>query len=184
MSATNELGASKDETVAVLKVKVDILTETIGEIKNALKRIEEIVGVIRIIEVQSKQQSKDFDNLTATVQALSKSVEEVEVAINNSIQEGDYNTAEAAKLALQEVSKKLKDVSEKLDNLEKDWKEKYNFGRGVWWVISLIAGTVIAALMYVANSNYTKIEEVHNWMTRERIVKEVQQESKVAESKR
>ena len=146
--------------VWVLQTKVDILTDNLGDIKDTIKRIEKMVGVIRVVEANSKQLNKDLDILT--LRAIAKDVE---------VEKADDR-----------LEGKIKTVAENLETFRASWSEKWNVARGMWIVISAVFLAVSSGSLLFIRAQNTKLENAYTWIEREKIERSVRETREIRET--
>lgn len=158
----HESGLSADATIWVLRTKVDMLTSSLTDIKETLKRIVDIVGVISIIEVNAKQLSKESASLAAALDALAEQVGKLEKSFAEDIQKSASSTG-----------KKYEDMQAQITKLRTDWEEKYNMARGMWLVVSALAAVMSGGAFMYFKSYTSKIDDNSAWIERNKIEKSI-----------
>ena len=73
----NEPYCRQEGKVGVLQAKVEMLSATLVETKEAVKKIEDAVSTIRIIEVQNGHRTEEVQKLSTAVVLLNKSIQEL-----------------------------------------------------------------------------------------------------------
>lgn len=142
----------------VLKTKVDMLTDSLSDIKDTVRRIADMVGVISIIEVNAKQMSKEAVTLGDTVVGLREQVSRIEKAI--------HDAAGASEVA---YSIKIKTLADETTKLRTDWNEKYNIARGIWMAISAIFVLASGAMFMYVKGQTDKIDNTYMWIERQKV---------------
>lgn len=162
-----ETAQSAEATIWVLRTKVDILTSSLADIKETLKRIVDIVGVISIIEINAKQLSKESTALEIALDTLAEQVSKLE-----------KNVAEDIQKASASGGKKHDDLHSQISKLRTEWEEKYNMARGMWLVVSaMMTLTAGSAFLYV-KSYTTKVDDSHAWIERYKLEKSIRDRPK------
>lgn len=141
-------GCTKETTIALLQTRVDILTTTIAEIKDSVRRIEEAVGIIRIIELQAKQQNKELEGLTVSLRSLEGELKQADKDLDSIIEDTQS-----------ENSKATSTLSTKLSNHVEEWKEKYNLLRGIWIGVTAVFSLVGFLFWLQIQDSFRKIED-------------------------
>jgi len=134
--------------IGILKVRVEDLIATVSEVKSWIQRIEEAVGVVKIVQVHADQQSSEYEKLTAVVKDLSNSITVLE-----DVFEKDLYAAQT------KCSSKLSDLENVGLSRESKWKEKYDTFRGIIIGITLLGGMLSGFSAYFAASMSSKLEE-------------------------
>lgn len=144
---------TKETEIGILEVRVATLASSVTEIKDMVKRIEEAVGVVRIVQVHAKQQLQEFEKLTATVQELTKSVHNIEDDFRHNM-----TTCQVG------LKQEIDALSDRENGRESSWKEKWNTFRGITLAVSTVAALLSGISMYVVkgatdivSSNYQYI---------------------------
>jgi len=144
---------SKETEIGILEVRVENLSSTVSEVKDLVKRIEEAVSIVRIIQVHAEQHTQEYDKLTSLVRELSQSLSEVDANLHVEISNSKA-----------ELRKDLKSLEDKNNSLEDQWKEKYNVLRGLVLGISLLAGALTGISAYLANHASSMVQESYTYM--------------------
>jgi len=149
---TEPCKCSRETELGIMRVQQENSNQTVREIKDIIKTIENSVGVIRVIELESEQQAREFAKLVSTVNDLNKMLPTLTDDLEQRI--------DVTKSALEA---KLSSVSTVNDAREVEWKTKYSKLQGivigissVFFLVSIVLGTVI-------RDQSAKIEQSHNY---------------------
>jgi len=177
---------SEDPLVWVLKTKVDMLTDSLSDIKETVKRIADVVSVISVIEVNAKQLSKDTTLLSSSVNELEAMVHKLESVLREAIEtlatsnntnikflndKIDSKFASVAKLneaklkiATDELSLKINEIGSKVSTLRSTWDENVNIARGIKMAIVAVFTVVSGGLYLYVKSEVDRIDQTYNWV--------------------
>lgn len=144
----NILETKLEVLVGIHQTRVDALASSVSEIKDAIKRVEEAVGVVKIVELQASQHGKDFEKLVSTVHTLHSNLTDIQDSLDKTVEIHD-----------EAMTKKIKEVSDGLKTATEFWKEKYN------WVRGFIRGLVFSIGILTA------VGGVAAWYFKQQIVK-------------
>ena len=144
---------SRDTQITILDYRITALNDALNEIKGIIKRIEESVGVIRLLQLSSDQNTSDYNTLSSTVRDLNDSLTRQE----------DEMYAEVAK-AKSDMRTQIDELDRITSSNESKWKEKYNTLRGIVLALSFVATLLGGAAVWFAksatdmvNSSYTYV---------------------------
>lgn len=157
-----ESSITAEATIWVLRTKVDMLTVSLSDIKDTLKRIVDIVGVISIIEVNAKQLSKESTSLQTALDDLAEQVAKLEKSIDEDIQDSANS-----------LGKKHSELQAEVAKLRTFWEEKYNIARGMWIVVSAIMALTASGVFMYFKSYTVRIDEAYSWIERYKIEKSI-----------
>ena len=143
----------KATDIGILQVRVDTLAETLSEVKNLIKRIEESVGIVRIVQVHSEQHAQDYARLTSLVHSLSQSVSDLEDEFH-----AEVTNSKA------EVIREIKTLEDTSSTRESHWREKYNTFRGIVMGLTLVTGLLSGIAVYMAGNATTMITESYQYI--------------------
>lgn len=152
MSGISE-GCHKETDIGILQVRVENLSSTVSEVKVLIQRIEEAVGIVKIVQVHADQQANEYEKLTSIVKELSSSVNQLEDAMSKELQ--NSNAAN---------SQKLKALEDQGFARESKWKEKYDTFRGIIIGITMLGGALSGFSIYTAKTTSLKIEESYQYV--------------------
>jgi len=141
-----------------------MLTSSLSDIKETLKRIVDIVGVISIIEVNAKQLSKESASLSTALDDLAEQVVKLEKSVNDDLVKSSTSS-----------SKKHEDLQAQVVKLKTDWEEKYNMARGMWIVVSALATILTGSAFLYLKSYVSKIDDNASWIERYKIEKSIRE---------
>lgn len=152
MSGISE-GCHKETDIGILQVRVENLVTTVSEVKSLIQRIEEAVGIVKIVQVHADQQANEYEKLTTIVKELSTAVNQLEDSFNK-----DLQNANAAN------SQKIKAVEDLSTAREVKWKEKYDTFRGIIIGLTMLGGALSGFSIYTAKLTSSKIEESYQYV--------------------
>lgn len=176
---------SRETQLELLEHKVATVSSALGDIQNSLRRVEEAAGVIRIIELQNQQQTKDIERaseqvtkvdtqLTKRLQDLEQDLEETSVKFASDMS--------AVKLELAETKRALED---QIKTNQSGWTEKFSYFRGIFsgvsFLLTLIFSVLGGTLWVVVQDNVNVVKETVAFVEKLKIlnVEQILRESRI-----
>lgn len=173
--------------VAMLENRTVVTADAILELKNALRRIEDVIGVIRLVESQSTQQQKTVDKLQDQMEGLEKEMsghrletstklQGVGTSISRQLEDAVTKLQTAMVEASAETATALKAVEKKSGTVENEWKEKYNIGKGLWLAFSAIWILFGGGIVFFLKSYYNDFQDVRGYVNEQRMREAIRKE--------
>ncbi len=138
--------------IGVLKVRFDNLSATVAEVRDLIKRIDETVGIVRLVQFQTEQNNREFTSLTSKLHDITKQVATLE-----------DDVSEQMAAMQKELEKKITAVSATGTTRENTWKEKYNVFRGVMLAVSAVTMLLSGISVYMVKETTAIIAESYQY---------------------
>lgn len=144
---------SRDSEISVLQVRVDTLASTVTEIKDMVKRIEEAVGIVRIVQVHADQRQQEYEKLMSLTHELSTEIANVEDELSTQITNSKAD-----------LKKEITTITDVGNTREGEWKEKWSTFRGI--IMAVVAvGTLLSGIsMYMVKGATEIIAETYQYV--------------------
>lgn len=132
-------GYDSSAQVQVLEAKVEMLITALAEIKDQVRTIADTVNILRMLDVQMKQQGEDQKRFLKSLEdmqaRLVKSEESITATLNDSIRE---------------LGEELAAIKSRVDTVDGDLKDRVSFIKGASWVFSLLGVALYGLLLFMA----------------------------------
>lgn len=152
MTSQSTAQHSVESTISVLELKVNLLSGSITEIKDSVKRIEDVVSLIKLVEAQANQQTRDVERLTQTVHNLHTSIQDSSSEFENKLD-----------TTKRDLTQKILDANSKIDANDDKWKERWNLGRGLWLGVTLLLFTFGGVGTFAVSRLYSNMSEMYDY---------------------
>lgn len=141
---------SLETRVGILTTRVDNVSDILNDLKSSIKKIEDIVGMIRLIELQSTQQGRDFEKTSESLKHFNDSMLTIETEFEN---------------RLDDLSSRLSSIKAELttaiNGVNSSLLEKINIGKGIKIGLSLTMGVILAGLTWYVKDRNDKIDQMY-----------------------
>lgn len=134
--------------VNVMHARIQMLFEAFREVKSLLKGIEETVGIIKVFDLQIKQQSSDFSRLEDAVRDYRRHLEQEVTNLEGKIS--------AAKAAMQED---LDAVTTDGLSTKNELDKRVSFMQGVVAAVSILGAVLYGGGVWMANRYIDTVDE-------------------------
>ncbi len=153
MSDKNEeSGYSLETRVGILGARLSNIDSNLSELKSSLKRLEEVIGVVKLIEVQASNQSKEFDELSQSLASFNNQILKIHADFESRVINLD------SKLNSSERSLKTS-----IDTVEASLLEKINIGRGVKLAAAVFIAAIIALSGFILKEKNAKLDAMYEF---------------------
>ncbi len=133
--------------VHVMQARIEMLFEALGEVKTLLKSLDETVSLIRVFDMQIKQQGGDVSRLELDVREYKRNMDALENQIRSDV-------AEVKRLSSDE-SDRIKEIAESTKNT---LQSKVSYVQGALAGISVLGAILYGATVWFGSRSLEMLE--------------------------
>lgn len=141
---------SSSVQLGVLHTKFELLSSNLSEIKSFLKQVQDLTNSVKLLELQTAQNSKEYDKLQSTLYSLHKTLESINGEVESQIKE-----------LSKDLVSKIATNSSSIDSNDKWIKERYNIGKGIFIAMNALLTIIITFTAIYVKLNADKLDRVY-----------------------
>lgn len=143
----------------VVHMKIDMVTTALVEVKSALQRLEDSVGVLKLLDVQFQAQKTERERLQRLLEDLDEALGKLRSKLEEELSDSISDLKVLMANLEHRLEAKIQTTSTDLEALERSYDRKIAFANGAIAAVTLLGVAMFTVLSFIGNRYIDAIDK-------------------------